>query len=295
MIYVAASDSNSISVIDGKTNKVVDTIRVAKPTDISVNPQTNLIYVTSYNFSSRSSTITVIDAKTNKVVDGILLQSQNGQFMAINPKSNRIYVDEYNPDSGSNSITVIDAKTKKVVDKIGLRFVSEIAVNSNTNMVYVSNYDNDSVSVIDGKTDKVVDTFKAQGASEMAVNENTNLIYVPNRDNSSVFVIDGKTNNPVGDIVVNQSAEYVTVNPITNKVYVSGYLYNPYLGTNSGLIDIIDGKTNSVEKEVALTHVADTVEIVINPNTNMIYAGSFSSNSVTVTDSELNIIPTNQD
>jgi YVTN family beta-propeller protein len=295
MIYVAASDSNSISVIDGKTNKVVDTIRVAKPTDISVNPHTNLIYVTSYNFSSRSSTITVIDAKTNKVVDGILLQSQNGQFMAINPKSNRIYVDEYNPDSGSNSITVIDAKTKKVVDKIGLRFVSEIAVNSNTNMVYVSNYDNDSVSVIDGKTDKVVDTFKAQGASEMAVNENTNLIYVPNRDNSSVFVIDGKTNNPVGDIVVNQSAEYVTVNPITNKVYVSGYLYNPYLGTNSGLIDIIDGKTNSVEKEVALTHVADTVEIVINPNTNMIYAGSFSSNSVTVTDSELNIIPTNQD
>ena len=290
MIYVAAGDSNSVTVVDGKVNKVADTLRVAKPVDISVNPKTNMIYVTSYNLTFHSSTITIVDGKTNKIIDEIPLPSQSADFIAVNPNSNTIYVDTPYNASGSDIITVIDGKTNKVVDTIEMGFVSEIMVNPNTDKIYVSHYNNDSISVIDGRTNKIVNTLRLQGAAEMAVNPNTNMIYVPNLDNESVSVIDGVTNKLVDDIVVNQSAEFVTVNSNTNKIYVGGYLDNPALDGQSGAIVVIDGKTNTVEDRIILSHVRDSVELVTNPNTKMIYIGSFGSDSLSVIDGKTDTI-----
>jgi YVTN family beta-propeller protein len=291
MIYIAAN--KSIAVIDGIANKVAVTITVPKPVDISVNPNTNVIYVTSYNVTSHNSTITVIDSKTNKVVEVILLPSELAESIAVNPNTNKIYLNEYN---GSDSITVIDGKTNKVVNSIGMRnvTVTEITVNPNTNMIYVSDYNNDSVSVIDGKTDEVIGSFRLKGVDEMAVNPNTNMIYAPNRDNYSVSVIDGRTNKLVNDIVLNSTADFVTVNANTNKVYVAGQKFNLDMNAWSGAIVVIDGKTNVVEEEILLSHVADSFEIVANPNTSMIYVGSFDSNSVSVIDGKTNRVIANQ-
>lgn len=46
LIYVALSDTTTVSVIDGKTNNVTKTIPVGEfQWDIALNPSTNLIYV----------------------------------------------------------------------------------------------------------------------------------------------------------------------------------------------------------------------------------------------------------
>src|SRR5215469_16832260 len=46
MTYVSNSASRTVSVIDGKTNTVKDTIQVGtSPEGISVNPSTNIAYV----------------------------------------------------------------------------------------------------------------------------------------------------------------------------------------------------------------------------------------------------------
>ena len=48
MIYVTNHASNSISVIDGKTNKVTGPITVGtSPVGVSANPVTNKVYVTN--------------------------------------------------------------------------------------------------------------------------------------------------------------------------------------------------------------------------------------------------------
>ena len=59
MIYVANCDSNSVSVIDGTTGKVLNNnITVGEfPNAIAVNPTTNMIYVAN----SDSDSISVID------------------------------------------------------------------------------------------------------------------------------------------------------------------------------------------------------------------------------------------
>src|SRR6266487_1949617 len=80
MAYVPNGDSNSTSVIDGKTNKVVANVSVGpSPHSVAVNPNTNLIYVSNRGFpldnitttNTDSNTVSVIDGKTNKVVANV--------------------------------------------------------------------------------------------------------------------------------------------------------------------------------------------------------------------------------
>jgi YVTN family beta-propeller protein len=64
--YVANRDSNTVSVIDGKTNRVIIDVHVgSRPSAISLNPSTNIAYVANND----DNTVSVIDGKTNRVRD----------------------------------------------------------------------------------------------------------------------------------------------------------------------------------------------------------------------------------
>ena len=57
---------NTVSVIDGKTNRVTANVTVGNsPYGVSVNPSTNIAYVANYD----DNTVSVIDGKTNRVTD----------------------------------------------------------------------------------------------------------------------------------------------------------------------------------------------------------------------------------
>ena len=60
-IFVANNENNTVSVIDGLSNQVLDTIPVGQsPYEIAVNPNTNKIYVTNQG----SNTVSVIDGNS---------------------------------------------------------------------------------------------------------------------------------------------------------------------------------------------------------------------------------------
>ena len=73
-----------------------------------------------------------------------------------------------------------------------------IAVDPNTNRIYVSNSNNNTVSVIDGATNRVIgDPIPVgEGPRGIAVDPNTHLVYVTNPGSNTVSVIDGATNKP---------------------------------------------------------------------------------------------------
>jgi len=75
MSYVTNFSGKTVSVIDGKTNSVTDTIPLGNnPSSIAVNPSTNLVYViTSAYIKDNGYTVSVIDGKTNKVTGTILV------------------------------------------------------------------------------------------------------------------------------------------------------------------------------------------------------------------------------
>jgi YVTN family beta-propeller protein len=157
---------------------------------------TNKIYIANKD----SNDVSVIDGATNSVVATITdPNAQAPVAVGINPATNTIYV----ANSQSNNVTVIDGVTDSVTTTIAVgTSPSGVAVDSETNFIYVANAgntrsgDSGSITVIDG-TKHTTDTLsdpKAMNPSALAVNSVTNKIYVANSGSNDVTVIDGAHN-----------------------------------------------------------------------------------------------------
>lgn len=130
-----------ISVMDGSTNSVVDSINVTRyPSLVAVNPNTNMIYATD-----TSGKLEVIDGTTDSIVNEIPINNPTG--ITINLDANKIYVSS---QGNSSNITVIDGPSNQVLGAIPVESSpNELAINPNTNRIYVANYQSNTVSVID--------------------------------------------------------------------------------------------------------------------------------------------------
>lgn len=128
-----------LAVIDGSTNRVVSTVVLERsPRDVAVNPTTNRVYVVTL------SGISVIDGAANKLLD--VLKIAGPVSIAVNPTTNRIYV-----TSGFGRLFVIDGASNRVITNVRVaEGLDGVAVDSATNLVYVSDQHRGIVSVIDG-------------------------------------------------------------------------------------------------------------------------------------------------
>jgi len=150
-----------------------------------------------------------------------------------------------------------------------------VAVNPNTNRLYVANVESDSVSVLEDSDNGIVTVATvAVGITPyaLAVNPVTNKIYVANVDSDTVTVIDGVTNNTV-EVEVGTQPFAIAVNPVTDKIYIAN------IGGDT--MSVIDGATN------ATTHVGTGMSpfaVAVNEATSMIYVANIDSDTVTVID-----------
>ncbi|MGH9909570.1 MAG: YncE family protein, partial [Nitrososphaerales archaeon] len=93
LLYVANSNSNYVSVIDTKSNSVVDDIPVGShPSKVAVNPDTNMVYT----LSTASNSTSIIDGSTNSV--RTTLPVANPYELAVNRNTNMVYVSNYKSD-----------------------------------------------------------------------------------------------------------------------------------------------------------------------------------------------------
>ena len=286
-IYTANAGSSNVSVIDGASNTVVDTVAVGDyPYGVAVNPDTNRIYVAN----SDSDNVSVIDGASNTVVDTVAV----GDYpygVAVNPTTNRIYV----TNNWGDSVSVIDGASNTVVGTVGVGTTPGmtppvplgVAVNPNTNRIYVTNADNaggpNSVFVIDGASNTVVATISAEYyPADVAVNPNTNRIYVANTGPDSVSVIDGATNTIAATVAMEmeQDPYGVAVNPDTNRIYVAN--------VSSSSVSVIDGTSNTVVATLTVGRCPG--HVAVNPSTNRTYVVNACSDSVSVIDGASNTV-----
>src|SRR6185437_1595028 len=157
MIYVLDAATNNhgyISVIDGKTNSIVNTFSWGgfSQNGIGVNPTTNQIYVSNtITTTPPPNSVSVIDGSTYQVVSTIPDASYG--YLAVNPITNRIYVADggYYSSGNGNTVSVIDGQTNTVSSKVQVgQFPFGIGINTVTNKIYVGNAVSATVSVIDG-------------------------------------------------------------------------------------------------------------------------------------------------
>jgi YVTN family beta-propeller protein len=244
-IYVANEFSNTVSIVDGSTDKIEATVQVGSfPYSIDVNPLNNRVYVTNRG----SDSVSVIDGSTNlKITDVSVGKSPVG--IAVNPSLSLAYVT--NIESGT--VSVIDGITNTISSTIKVGNIPYgIAVNPTTNRTYITNIGDGTISVIDNSaiisnnnssndnSNKIARTsFGKNGGivapTGIAINTSTNRAYVTDYASNTVFVIDLNTNinNVIGRIKVGDNPVGISINPISNKIYVAN------IGDNT--VSIING------------------------------------------------------
>ena len=155
--------TGTISVIQTSSNTVVSTIPgFSGPFAIAITPNGNYAYVTNFgsnNFSPIGTTVSVVDINSNTVVATIDLAIQPSGI-AITPDGRFAYVSNYNTlytgsdftglTAGQGTVNIIDIATNTVIPPtiaVG-ESPGTVAISSNDEYAYVTNYASNTVSVI---------------------------------------------------------------------------------------------------------------------------------------------------
>ena len=167
-------------------------------------------------------------------------------------------------------LLVVNAQRNNEVDEIRVQGgVWSLAIDSNTDRVYVIAADSDSVFEIDGTNNRVINQFLLGGRpmDTIAVNPNTHLVYTI-LQNGSIVTLDTSSNNI--SMLSNPNIRnpvQISVNPSTNSIYVTSSYDNATY--------VIDGNTSALERTII--DIKSPWRIGINSNTNMIYVISLIS------------------
>ncbi|MDE1863551.1 MAG: YncE family protein [Thaumarchaeota archaeon] len=276
--YVTNIDENSVSVISGLTNKIVDTIPVGtSPVRLAVNPSTNMVYVSNAN----SQSVSVISGDTNSVVATIPVGS-DPQSIAINHRTNMIYVANWI----SNTVSVIDGSANKVVATLSVcnLWSSDLAVDEPTDTIYVTcTGPEGKLVVISGTTNQLAGTISVgRDPDKVALNPNTGMLYTANNGDNTVSVVSAKENKLVDTISVAPFPNFVAVNPVTNTIYVTSDSYQNHK------LSVISGETDKVVRTIDVDIGAQN--IAIDSSDNVIYVPNYVAETLSVVSGKANSV-----
>lgn len=164
-----------------------------------------------------------------------------------------------------------------------------VAVNQNTNKIYVSDLFNNTLTVVDASTYAVIDTIVLPGTSgSVVVDTRSNMVFVPvfgctnevnvtNSCNSNggstlkggIIEIDGNTDSIVGEIPI--SVDWFVVD--SNKGTMYGINWDLGFGSNSSAsLLAIDERSGSVIANTSLS--AFPLGLAVNTKTDMVYVAA---------------------
>ena len=290
-IYVANQYSNTVSVYDANTDKLIKTIPTGIfPYGIDTNLFNNRIYVTNRG----SDDLTVIDGATDSVIDNITVGKSPVQ-VSVDQASSWVYVTNID----SNSVSVIDGITNVVIRTInGINTPYGIGVNPVSNKIYVSNIANSTLTVIDEDNYNFIKNIQVQKAPVgIDINEEKNLIYVANYGSDSVSIINGTDDMVISNLPVGVSPVGLKENPVLDKVYVSNIASNTVSVINESSFkkvkDIEVNPSSIIEREEYPYAIPTNIKfpliasfVAINPMTNLTYVTNTASNTISLIDGQ---------
>ena len=268
------------------------------PFDIAINQNLNKVYVVNQS----TNNVSVIDGSTNLVEATIGLEEDqllSFDFIEVNSTTNMIYVagtsisftrpedgelNNKNFVQGTINITVIDGITNKIVKTISIdnTFVTGLAVNPNTNQVYVAgnSISHGIIGVINGENNQLADIVSLKEnifVYDIAVNSKSNTAYTignrGNSDNNIIKVVDGK-DNCISDTIIIRDANFqdIDVNPTTNMIYLTDSSRNE--------VSVINGANNRVTHRIEIIDML-LDDIKVDSSTNTIYVIGQPTHSLT--------------
>ena len=216
---------------------------------------------------------------------------RSGYPLAVNPVTNLIYVVNSAVGDPTGTVSVIDGETSVVVATVPVGHHPRcVAVDPETNRLYVTHYFSRTVSVIDGATLRIVAVLPVRG-NPLGIDIDPHLgrIYIASMADTSqggtfagVSVIDAATHDlcglvPVGYQVPSACGPMcVRVNSCTDLVYVGGQ--------NPPAVSVIDGGRNCVVQSFGFE--GPVFDIGVNRHTHRVYIADHTTGDLSVIDGD---------
>ena len=257
-VYIGAEDG--LLIIDCETDTVVTEILPGtNVVALAVDPQTNRIYAAEYG-----EKIVVIDGTTNQQLGEIAERIYYQYEIAVNPVTNLIYIEDHTGTMGNyDRVVVYSGETNTLVTYVNIPGSNEhayiedlgVAVNPETNRIYVTWSGNDTLRMINGDTHEIMKTVSPSSFSRrVTVNPFTNYVYVGD------VVLDGET---LEEVTVTYEGDLKAVDPVNNILYTTGY--NKLYALNG----TIHGIVTSLELDEGVSLSPDAV--AVNCETGKVY------------------------
>jgi YVTN family beta-propeller protein len=266
------------------------------PNAVAVNSSTNQIYVSNWLDNS----VTIVNGATSATTT--ISVGASPQALAVN-SLNRVYVAVSNDLIGS--VVVIDGNTESIIATVPVgRGPTAVAIDPNTDFVYVTNAIDNTVTVINGDAytrpdgtilpanSVFITDFGGEGPAALAVNPATSRIFVAASDSNQVVEINGNPALavvPLGVFPVGSNPESVAVNSVTNKVYIANN--NDTRGTVTVINPVPPGSTSTVFVESFCANGSESCmikRVAVNQVLNKFYAADYDDRSVYSVDGATN-------
>jgi len=263
-VYTGNYDSESVSVIDTKTNQIVGSpIPVGgQAYTMAISPDGRSLYVGTDTVEE----MTVIDAQTNQVTGTIPIGVSEASTIAISPDGKRAYVASYSDEE----VVAIDLQAKQVV---GSPIETDerpwgIAYSPDGKIALLTNESKDTVSVIDTATNQIVGDQIPVGDGPINVIFSTDggTAYTTDQNSDTVSVIDVGARQTIGSIEVGNNPWGLGLTPDGKKLYVANL--------HDDTVSVIDVATRQVVGDPIPTG-EEPYELAATPDGTAVYVANY--------------------
>ncbi len=216
--FVPNAGDGTVSVIDIRQQKVIDTIKVGEQAShgLTINPRKGYIYSGDLDQGS----VVVIDAESWKIVKTITV-GKRIHGIDLSPDGKYLYV---GGGFENDHVTVIDTSTHEVVRTIthNWKGPSHVEFSPDSARAYVPDTLDRIVSVIDTAQGTVIADIKVgKGPNETRVSPDGKYVYSANIQDNSVSVIDTEKQVVIKTFPAGVGAHGIAVSPDGRYVWIA--------------------------------------------------------------------------
>ena len=156
-----------------------------------------------------------------------------------------------------------------------------MAINPNSNKLYVAVPVVDEIQVLNGSSDKIITNISV-GAdpNAVAVDSVKNRIYVTSPENDKLYIIDGFSDKVISEIQMGRSAADLAID--TGEF--GGFASIVFVANSaSDSISVLDSSTGRLVENITMTKGASPYTLAVNPVSNKLYVTT-ANNAITVID-----------
>lgn len=214
-VLVTNERSGTLTVIDGISRKVVNTVPLGKrPRGMKLSPDGKLLYVA---LSGSPIAGPGVDAKT------------------LPPA-----------DKGADGIGIVDMTTLKLVNILrGVSDPEQLAVSGDGKRLYIASEDTGRAIILDAVSGKTIASLSVGGEPEgVTLSPDGKFVYMSSEEDHQIAVIDTTTNKVVTTFEVGLRPRFTEFSDDGSMAFVSG--------ENDGTITVANARTHKVLRKIKL-------------------------------------------